>query len=289
MTSPTPSPEAPSEPNRKSAPELWRRIGSAVFLASLTLAALVISPWTFLVLAIASATVLLWEWGSATRQTSGDAITIIQVACVTAVIIFTALHKFEFAAIVLAATFVTLLISGYQKKTPREAQLDAGGLAYVALPAAALIWLRSDPNHGLLAILFILVVSWTTDTASYAGGRTFGGPKFAPTISPKKTWSGFFIGTATPMLVGVLFAYFVTGTSPVALALVALVLAFSCQMGDLLESAVKRSLGIKDMSQLIPGHGGFFDRIDSLLMAAVIAALIALRNPTNPGAGLLIW
>ena len=289
MTSQRPSPQTPAEPQPKQSPELWRRIGSAVFLAGVTLAALIVSPWTFLVLVIASAMVLTWEWGSATRATSGDATSIIHIACATAVVIFVAVHKYELAAIVFAATTVTLLISGYQKKTPHEAKLDTFGLAYIALPAAALIWLRSDPNHGLMAILFVLAISWTTDTASYVGGRTFGGPKFAPIISPKKTWSGFFVGTATPMLVGVLFAYILGNTSPLALALVALVLAFACQMGDLLESAVKRSLGIKDMSQLIPGHGGFFDRIDSLLMASVVAALIALRNPTYPGAGLLIW
>jgi phosphatidate cytidylyltransferase len=202
---------------------------------------------------------------------------------------FVAVHKFELAAIIFAATVVTLFISGCQRKTPREAQFDAGGLVYVLLPAAALIWLRSDPSYGLTAVLFVLVVSWTTDTASYVGGRTFGGPKFAPTISPKKTWSGFFVGVATPVAVGILFARYLGNTSPAVLALVALVLAFSCQMGDLLESWVKRNLGIKDMSQLIPGHGGFFDRIDSLLMAAIVAALIALRNPTAPGAGLLIW
>jgi len=268
---------------------LWRRIASAVFLAALTIVALIASPWTFLILVIASATILFWEWGTVTRDTGGDAITILQVACATAVVIFVAVHKFEYAAIIFAATFVTLLVSGYQKKTPREAKLDAGGLAYVVLPAAALIWLRSDPSLGLTAVLFLLVISWTTDTASYVGGRTFGGPKFAPTISPKKTWSGFVVGVATPMVVGVLFALYLGNSSPIALALVALALALSCQMGDLLESAVKRSLGIKDMSQLIPGHGGFFDRIDSLLMAAVVAALIGLRNPAAPGAGLLVW
>ena len=289
MTSPTPSDDTSSKPQRKQPSEVWRRIGSAVFLAALALTALVVSPWSFLLLVIASGTILFWEWGAATRETGGDATTIIHVACMTAVVIFVAFHKFELAAIIFAATVITLFISGYQKKTPRDAKLDAGGLIYVVLPAAALIWLRSDPSYGLTAVLFVLAVSWTTDTASYVGGRTFGGPKFAPTISPNKTWSGFFVGIVTPIAVGILFALYLGNTSPVALALVALVLALSCQMGDLLESWVKRNLGMKDMSQLIPGHGGFFDRIDSLLMAAVLAALIALRSPTTPGTGLLIW
>jgi len=163
------------------------------------------------------------------------------------------------------------------------------GLAYVAFPAAALIWLRSDPQFGLDAILFLLAVAWTTDTASYIGGRGLGGPKLAPIISPKKTWSGFLVGILTPAIVGYGFAAYLGGTSPWILALVAIGLALACQMGDLLESAVKRHFGIKDMSQLIPGHGGLFDRIDSLLLAAVLAGLIALRDLAAPGAGLLIW
>jgi phosphatidate cytidylyltransferase len=139
------------------------------------------------------------------------------------------------------------------------------------------------------AVLYVLVVTWTTDTASYVGGRSLGGPKLMPRISPKKTWSGFIIGTLTPALVGYAFAVLLGSTSPWRLALVSIGLALACQMGDLLESAIKRHFGAKDMSQLIPGHGGLFDRIDSLLLAAVVAGLIALRDPAAPGAGLLIW
>ncbi|ODS00898.1 hypothetical protein AUC68_13260 [Methyloceanibacter methanicus] len=258
-------------------------------LATLALLALIASPWSFLVLAIGSATLLLWEWGGATRGTGRDAVTILQVLCVSVLVICIAFHNYAMGWILFGGLAAVLGIVSYRTKPAREATFDLAGLVYVALPAAALIWLRSDPAYGLTAVLFVLVVTWTTDTASYAGGRTFGGPKFAPTISPKKTWSGFVIGTATPILVGVAFALYLGNSSAVALALVALGLAFSCQMGDLLESALKRSLGIKDMSQLIPGHGGFFDRIDSLLVAAVVAALIALRDPASPGAGLMIW
>ena len=289
MTSPAPTNGNHATPQHQSSPELRRRIVSAVVLATLALAALVASPWSFLVLVIASAMLLLWEWGAATRGTGADATTILQVACVTALVIFVAVHKFVVAAILLAAALAVIAIWGRQKNGTWNATLDAAGLAYVALPAAALIWLRSDPSYGLTAVLFVLVIAWTTDTASYVGGRTFGGPKFAPAISPKKTWSGFLVGTTVPALIGLAFAQYLGNSSASVLAVAALALAFACQMGDLLESAVKRSLGIKDMSQLIPGHGGFFDRIDSLLLAAVVAALIALRNPVSPGAGLLIW
>jgi phosphatidate cytidylyltransferase len=75
----------------------------------------------------------------------------------------------------------------------------------------------------------------------------------------------------------------------VKLSLLSVVLALACQMGDLLESAVKRRFGAKDASHLIPGHGGLLDRIDGLLLAAIVAALIALRDPASPGRGLLIW
>jgi phosphatidate cytidylyltransferase len=163
------------------------------------------------------------------------------------------------------------------------------GLVYAALPAAALVWLRNDPTLGLMAILYLFAVAWTTDTASYAAGRLIGGPRLAPRISPHKTWSGFIVGALVPALVGVAFAAALENTSTTWLALMSVVLALACQMGDLMESWVKRRFGAKDMSQLIPGHGGLLDRIDGLLFAAVVAGVIALRNPAEPGHGLLIW
>ena len=159
----------------------------------------------------------------------------------------------------------------------------------VALPAAALIWLRCDEALGAIAVVYLFAVAWTTDTASYAAGRAIGGPKLAPRISPRKTWSGFIIGALMPALVGIAFALALGNTSPFGLALVSVALALACQAGDLTESWVKRRFGVKDMSQTIPGHGGLLDRIDGLLFAAALAALIGLRDLANPGHGLLIW
>jgi phosphatidate cytidylyltransferase len=270
----------------RAAPELLKRIASALVLGAVALVAVIVSPWSFLALVVIGAGLLAWEWGSLTRGNGFDATSLIQAVSVTALAVFTALHRYDLVGFIFAATAIVIAFS----RTDRSRSPWAvAGLIYVALPACALIWLRSDPTFGLIAVLFLLVVAWTTDTASYIGGRLIGGPKFAPEISPKKTWSGFVIGTLTPAVVGYAFGVYLGGTSPWILAGIGIGLALACQFGDLLESAVKRHFKAKDMSQLIPGHGGLFDRIDSLLLAAVVAGLIALRNPAAPGAGLLIW
>jgi len=267
-------------------PELLLRLASAVVLAAIALGAVIASPWSFLALVVVAGGLLVWEWGSLTRGNGFDGTALIEAVCVTAVAILVAIGHPDLALLILGASAATIGFGNVSK--PRAAWAVAG-LAYVAFPAWALVWLRSDPSLGLTAVLFLLAVAWTTDTASYVGGRLLGGPKLAPRISPKKTWSGFIVGTLTPALVGYGFGTYLGDTSAWLLALVSVGLALTCQIGDLLESAIKRHFGAKDMSQLIPGHGGLFDRIDSLLLLSVVAALIALRNVAEPGAGLLIW
>jgi phosphatidate cytidylyltransferase len=267
-------------------PEVLLRLASALVLAALALGAAIASPWSFLVLVIVSGVIVAWEWGRLVRGEGFDRISIIEMAAVAAVAILLTLGRADLAALALAAAAVAV---GLLSFSSGHSAWSLGGLLYAALPAAALVFLRSDPSLGAIAVLYLFAVAWTTDTASYAAGRLIGGPKLAPHISPRKTWSGFIVGALAPALVGYLFALALKDSSAWRLAMVSIALALACQLGDLLESAVKRHFGAKDMSQLIPGHGGLLDRIDGLLIAAILASLIALRDPANPGRGLLIW
>jgi len=267
-------------------PEVLKRVASAIVLAALALGATIASPWTFLVLVMVGGGLVAWEWGRLTRGNGFDGTALVAAVSVATVAVFISLGNPELALFVLAAAVVTI---GFTAFPWGRAGWSLAGLIYAALPAAALMWLRGDPSLGAVAVLYLFAVAWTTDTASYAFGRLIGGPKLAPRISPQKTWSGFIIGALTPALVGLAFATALKSTSALKLALVSVALGLACQMGDLIESWVKRRFGTKDMSQLIPGHGGLLDRIDGLLLAAVLAALIALRDPANPARALLIW
>jgi phosphatidate cytidylyltransferase len=271
-------------PHRK--PEIVLRVASAIVLAALAIGATIARPWTFLVLVMIGGAIVAWEWGRLTRGRGSDGTAMVATVSVAAIAVFVFLGRPDYALFLLAATAAAI---GYTAYASGLATWSIAGLIYAALPAAALVWLRDDTALGLTAILFLFAVAWTTDTASYIAGRLIGGAKLAPSISPRKTWSGFIVGALTPALVGVAFAAALKSSSAIWLALVSVALALACQMGDLVESWVKRRFGAKDMSQLIPGHGGLLDRIDGLLFAAVLAALIALRDPANPGRGLLIW
>jgi phosphatidate cytidylyltransferase len=266
--------------------EMVKRVASALVLAAIALGAVVTSPWTFALLVVAAGAAVTWEWGRLVRGIGLDGIAIVQATAIAAVAILVTLGHpgFTLIALVCAGGLVSLasLSSG-------KLVWSLAGLACAALPAWGLVWLRSDSDLGVAALLYLFAVAWTTDTASYVAGTLMGGPKLAPSISPHKTWSGLIVGILAPALIGSVFALALKGTSGLRLALVSVAIAVACQIGDLSESALKRRFGAKDMSHLIPGHGGLLDRIDGLLIAALAAALFALRDPASPGRGLLMW
>ncbi len=144
------------------------------------------------------------------------------------------------------------------------------GLAYIMPAILALVWLRGLPD-GLRWVAFLAAVVWSGDIGAYLVGRLVGGPRLAPRISPGKTWSGAVGGTLCAVLAGV-----AASSGDVVAALPALGLSLAAQGGDLLESALKRHFGVKDSSRVIPGHGGLLDRLDGVLTAAPLAALLAV-------------
>jgi phosphatidate cytidylyltransferase len=135
----------------------------------------------------------------------------------------------------------------------------------ILLSGFSLMQVRDDMGFGWMLWLVVVVV--ITDVVGYFAGRAFGGPKFWPAVSPKKTWSGTAAGWVGAAVVGWLFA-FNTGVG-LQLVGISIVISMASQMGDIAESALKRKTGIKDSSNLIPGHGGLMDRFDGMLGASL--------------------
>lgn len=151
----------------------------------------------------------------------------------------------------------------------------------IMLTGHALLLLRSGAD-GLLWLLWLVLVVVVTDIAGYFAGRIFGGPKFWPRISPKKTWSGTVAGWIGAAILGLVFMR-IAGAG-VALVAVSMLASFASQMGDIAESAIKRRMGVKDSSTLIPGHGGVLDRFDGMLGAALLVLLLMVLSGYQPGA-----
>jgi phosphatidate cytidylyltransferase len=267
--------------------DLSPRAVSALILASLALALLYAGPTPFAGLVLAIALLMCWEWGRIVRGTAGvDTPLLVHASAVAVAAVSAATGSASLAltAIVVGAGLVWLLCYGVNER------LGALGVLYIGLPAVALVWLRADEHYGFQAVLFLLVIVATTDTFAYVGGRLIGGPKLWPSISPNKTWSGLLSGVVASAIAGAVFAAIVRDAIPATLAFSGLVFGLVAQAGDLAESALKRRFGVKDASSLIPGHGGFLDRMDGVVFAAMAAALVALVvNNQAPARAILLW
>ena len=173
---------------------------------------------------------------------------------------------------------------------PARRHWTAAGYCYAAAAQMASALLRLDQASGFAALMMVLLVVWGTDIGGYFAGRGIGGPKLWPRVSPKKTWAGAVGGFAASLVISGGFAALGVGkTGP--LLLLGAALSIASQLGDLLESAVKRQFGVKDSSHLIPGHGGLMDRLDGFVAAAVIAAVFGLlrHGVDGVGRGLMVW
>lgn len=266
--------------------ELQLRIASGVIVGAIAFAVLYWGSGPFAILLGAIAAAMSWEWGRIVRGGDADIITALHIG--TAVVA-AGLAAFGMAGLAIAVVAIGAITASALAVGQPNAALTGAGVLYTGLPVIALEWLRSDDSFGLLAVLFVLIVVVVTDTAAYAAGRTLGGPKLWPAVSPNKTWAGLVGGVSAAAVAGVLFPYITGSGAPAWLAALGLLLGLVAQAGDLAESALKRHFGRKDASDLIPGHGGFMDRMDGIVTASVAAALIALAVEAYQPARALLY
>ncbi|MFL6830836.1 MAG: phosphatidate cytidylyltransferase, partial [Sphingomicrobium sp.] len=145
-------------------------------------------------------------------------------------------------------------------------------------PALALLWVRERVAHGLDLLLWVFLVTWSTDIGAYFVGRAIGRKKLAPSISPGKTVEGLYGGIAAAALIG--GAWVLAMALPRPLLILAPAFAIAAQAGDLFESWMKRRAGVKDSGTWLPGHGGVLDRLDGLVPVTVLTALAQLSGLT---------
>jgi phosphatidate cytidylyltransferase len=262
--------------------DLLTRFAAAVVMIAVACTAIYVGGWLFRLLAAAGAAVMILEWGDMHRVKRGYsyfALGLLIVALLGSAEYFYPVAEADeaieratflygwpgFGAVVAAAAIVTLV--------SRRPSLGWGTL-YVGIPSYALLVVQWA---DFSLVFWLMLVTWATDIFAYFAGRSIGGPKLAPKISPNKTWAGLIGGMAGAAVVGAVFAYL----SGIAVDLpdflwLGAPMGLLAQLGDLYESSVKRRCGVKDSGSLLPGHGGVLDRLDGLLPVILATFLVLI-------------
>jgi phosphatidate cytidylyltransferase len=289
---------APAEPSTHwSRKPLTLRLISAAVLIPIVIAAVYAGYPAWDLLVVLFGAVMAWEWSRiAMRSRDASPTGRLSMSVTPCLLVAAVLLAYAFRGalppllqplsrpsfLVAAIVAVTLGALPYY----RLAALWFGlGVAYVAVPCLAIIALRADPGVGLQQIFWIVALVIAADTGAYIAGRSIGGPKLAPRISPNKTWAGLGGAVVSAAAVGAITAVALDRPSIWALTAVSGGLGIVAQAGDLAESAFKRHFGVKDASNIIPGHGGALDRVDGLI--AVAAAVAGINYLI--GSSVLTW
>lgn len=260
------------------------RILSALVLAPLPIVAIWFGGPVLTVLTIAAAIVMAWEWGRLCGGgTAGFAAPALIVGIAAAVIAASLGGIGVGTLLALSGALVVWQIAQHHHAAA-PLWLAAGSL-WVALPCIILLWLVQSGNASRGTLFWVFAVVWATDIGAYLIGRQVGGPLLAPKWSPRKTWAGLVGGIVCAALAGWATAGMMGANTVLPLVLVSAGLAIVEQFGDLAESVAKRRFGVKDASNLIPGHGGLLDRLDGLLAVIPAVALLTLFG----GGSVLTW
>jgi phosphatidate cytidylyltransferase len=192
---------------------------------------------------------------------------------------FIAISSMVFAPIVFSM-FIYELYTGSRNPFANIAYMVLG-MFYIGIPFALLYFIAFDDAHFYSKIVFgLLVLTWVNDTGAYLVGSQFGRTPLFPRISPRKTWEGTIGGISTTIVFGVLLSLFIAEIELINWVVLAMMVAMFGTLGDLVESMLKRSVGVKDSGSLLPGHGGLLDRFDAFIFVIPFAAayLLYLRG-----------
>lgn len=269
MSDPSPSPFPPTPDAALRTPSNLRlRMIASVAMIAVASLALVLGDIAFWLLAVVVALFMMAEWGDLqkvppkTKRLAQFALTVPLATMAPAWLILET-HDFFTLGLVAGATFFIAIVT----RLPRLAL----GVVYCGLPVLALVFLRRQ-DDGLLYAFWAMALVWACDIGAFFAGRSIGGPKLAPRLSPNKTWAGLGGGVLAAGALGLLL--WAQAGLPGLLAAMSPLLAVLAQGGDLYESWLKRAAGVKDSGNVLPGHGGVLDRIDGLVPVAPVAALL---------------
>jgi len=249
------------------------RVAAAAVLVPAVIALTWIGGWAFDALLLACAALLGREWARVCQLTVDRPLTWALVSGPAAVIGLAALVSHPSVGLAAGAILaVAVSLAGSATVSGAVGRWLGAGAIAIVLAGISLMWLRNLEPSGLWLTVWLFLVIWSNDTVAFFTGRAIGGPRLAPGISPGKTWAGLLGGLAAGVLIGFAAAWLISGEASWSGAAAGFLLAFAGNVGDLFESRLKRRFHSKDSGGLIPGHGGFLDRLDSLLVAAPVAA-----------------
>lgn len=266
---------------------MFRRTLTALALGAVALPAIIYGGWFYFLLIGVFLVGGAWEFVRMYRAVQLEPNEIVTIGGV--LVVATARFFFEEAAIPLFVLSVLLAMTAHLIAFERgrdQAALDFGvtvtGIVYLGWLGSYLLDLRQLPQ-GNWWFMLVLPIAWGGDTGAYSIGAAYGKHKMTPRLSPKKSWEGYFAGLFTSILVGAFFSYAFSalGHQPLGGMItilqgtfLGLVIGALAPLGDLGESMLKRQGGLKDSSNVFPGHGGFLDRIDSWIWAAALGYLM---------------
>lgn len=275
MATPAPAP----------ASDLTTRFAAAVVMIAVALVAVYYGGWLLRLLVAAAAAVMMVEWSDMHRVPRLWGY--IGAALLAAALLILAQVQFPVSEMDSEVTLDSfdptwpavgaLVASGAVVALLARRFTMFAGFLYVAIPSFALIVLGWFDFAWPGIVFWAMIVTWSTDTFAYFAGRSIGGPKLAPRISPSKTWSGLIGGLVGAELLGALVSYWLDLGSP--FLFIGGFMGLIAQAGDLFESWLKRRAGVKDSGSLLPGHGGALDRLDGFLPVVLVTlALIIVRS-----------